>query len=398
MEPVEITEGGVRLRMFLPDDAPAVADGCNDPLTRRFVPGMPQPYTEIHAMHWITEGSTSAWAGGGAAWAIADPATDELLGCVGLSRPVPERGQIEVGYWVVPRARGRGAATAATIAATRYALGNGFERVELLTDGANAASQRVALAAGFRAEGVRRGAASRPAGTAAQPTPAGQPVDGARPEPTRPPERDDLLVWARLAGDPPGPTPRTLPDLPGGRLTDGTVALRPLDADDTDFAYRLQTLPDVVATSVPAVVPTRDSIASRCALSPGKWLLGDRADLVIADAATGTATGRLGLYYQEPELGQAMIGYSMLPEWRRRGYPVRAIRLLARWVFAATGIERLIAGTLPDNLGSQRVLEKAGFRREGLMRARLPGPDGIRLDDLQYALLPADLPADLPVG
>jgi len=46
----------------------------------------------------------------------------------------------------------------------------------------------------------------------------------------------------------------------------------------------------------------------------------------------------------------------------------------------------------PENIGSQRVLEKAGFTREGLLRGQLPTPDGGRADDLLYALLPGDEP------
>jgi len=37
------------------------------------------------------------------------------------------------------------------------------------------------------------------------------------------------------------------------------------------------------------------------------------------------------------------------------------------------------------------VLERAGFRREGILRDRLPTADGGRTDDLLYALLPGDL-------
>ncbi len=48
------------------------------------------------------------------------------------------------------------------------------------------------------------------------------------------------------------------------------------------------------------------------------------------------------------------------------------------------------AGTRSENVASQRVLEKVGFRREGLLRGRLPGPDGARTDSLVYGLLPAD--------
>ena len=88
-----------------------------------------------------------------------------------------------------------------------------------------------------------------------------------------------------------------------------------------------------------------------------------------------------------------MIGYSMLPQWRGRGYTARAVRLIARWAFDNTTIARLIAGTQPSNIASQRVLERAGFHREGLLRGRLPGPNGTRVDDVQYALL-ATGPAD----
>ncbi|ROO62661.1 RimJ/RimL family protein N-acetyltransferase [Micromonospora sp. Llam0] len=372
MEPVELTEGGVRLRMFLPDDAPAVAEACGDPITQRFIPDLPRPYTVADALHWITKGSTAAWAGGGAAWAIADPGSDELLGCVGLSRAVPERAQIEVGYWITPRARGKGAATAATIAATGHAVRSGFGRVELLTDAANAVSQRVALAAGFSYEGVRRGAASQPGRL-----------------PTA--DREDLVVWTRLAGDPPGPTPRTLPDLPGDGLTDEVVRLRPLGPADADFAYHLESLPDVAATSVPPVVPTRALIEAQCAKAPGRWLAGQRIDVVVCDAASGTPAGRIGLSYLSPELGEAMIGYSLLPQWRGRGYTARAVRLLARWIFANTAVARLAAGALPSNVASQRVLERAGFQYEGRNRALLPGMDASRHDSVQYSLLPADL-------
>src|SRR5262249_49280160 len=153
---------------------------------------------------------------------------------------------------------------------------------------------------------------------------------------------------------------------------------------DVDAIYELHGLPDVIATSVPPVAPPRTEIEARCARSASRWLAGERADLVILDAATGAFAGDIGLYYQEPQTGQAMIGYSMLPAWRGRGYATRAARLVAQWAFASVGISRLIAGTLPSNVGSQRVLQKAGFRREGLQLSRLPGAGGDRVDDVLF--------------
>jgi RimJ/RimL family protein N-acetyltransferase len=366
----EILDGdGVRLRAYREDDLDDVVQACGDPLTQLFLPTLASPYTRADGRWWIAEGAPSAFAGGGAAYAIADPDTDRLLGGVGMDRLVAVRQQAEIGYWVAPWARGRGVATAAVRTLSEWAFTDiGAARLELLTDWANVASQRVALATGFRREGVRRSAAVNRDGS-----------------------RADLVAYVRLVDDPAGPTPRLLPDLPGGELTDGTVTLRPLTAADAAFHGRLCSLPEVVATSVPPQAPDAEEVARRCTRSAARWLAGERADLVIVDAGSGTPVGEIGLYYQEPTTGQATIGYGMLPAWRGRGLTTRAVELLALWAFAETGIARLVAGTLPDNIGSQRVLQKAGFRREGYTRSRLPGAHGRRVDDVLYALVAEDL-------
>jgi RimJ/RimL family protein N-acetyltransferase len=358
----------VRLRAFRSGDADALVAGYSDPLVQRFNPLVPAPFTAERAAWFLNERLPEITAGGGEVLAVADPATDRMLGLVGTDRPVPARRQTEIGYWVLPEERGRGVATAALEAMTERAFASGVERLELVTHWENAAAQRVAMAAGYQREGVRRGA-----------------------QPNRDGGRDDLLVFARLGADPPGPVRRLLPDLPGGELSDGVVTLRPLTEDDLDFYAALHHEPDVVATSVPPIRPSREEMRRRCAWAAANWLAGNRADLVITDAATGTPAGEIGLFYMEPPTAQAMIGYSMLPAWRGRGFPTRAAQLVALWAFAETSIARLIAGALPTNVGSQRVLEKAGFRREAYLRSRLPGPDKTRHDDIQYVLLPEDV-------
>lgn len=365
MIPAEIDGEGVRLRPVRPGDADDLARGHRDPLTRRFVPAAggasgADRYTGDHAARVV--------AAGGAVFAIADPATDRLLGAIELDRAAAGRQQGEISFWVGPWARRRGVATAAVRALTGYAFRTGLQRLELLVHWENPGGQRVALATGYRREGVRRGAArSRDGG------------------------RDELLAYARLADDPPGPAPRLLPDLPGGELTDGVVTLRPLGEGDEEFYTELHAVRDVIETSVPPEQPTPADVRRRCGTAAAHWLDGSRADLVIVDTASGSPTGGIGLFYQEPPTGQAMIGYSQLPSWRGRGHTTRAVQLLSLWVFAETDIARLIAGTLPTNTGSQRVLEKAGFQREAYLRSRLPGPNGRRIDDVQFVLLPEDL-------
>ena len=337
---MEINGAGVRLRAFCADEADRVPAGHT---------------------------------GGGGRHAIADRTTDELLGSIGLDRVDPLRRQAEVTFWVDPAARRRGVATAALRALSDDAFRHDVERLEMLIEWENFAAQRVALAAGFQREGVRRGAAPGPDG-----------------------DRHDMLPFARLAADSGEPVPRLLPDLPGGELTDGVVRLRPLADGDEAFMTGLRSLPDVVATTVPPAPLTAEQVRRRCRRAAAHWLAGTRADLVIEDAATGAPAGEIGLFYDEPVTGQAMIGYSMLPAYRGRGFPTRAAQLLSLWVFAETGVARLIAGAATTNLASQRVLAKAGFHREAYLRSRLPGPGGVRTDDVQFVLLAEDLLTEGP--
>src|SRR5258707_1238513 len=74
-----------------------------------------------------------------------------------------------------------------------------------------------------------------------------------------------LVVWARVAGDPVGPSTRALPDLPGGELTDGVVQLHPLWTEDAPDVYALQSLPEVVAAGVPPEPPDPEAVRLRCA-------------------------------------------------------------------------------------------------------------------------------------
>jgi len=63
------------------------------------------------------------------------------------------------------------------------------------------------------------------------------------------------------------------------------------------------------------------------------------------------------------------LGYRLFPEHWGRGLATEGARALAEHAFEEVGLSRLVAVARPDNLASVRVLEKAGFRQEGLRRA-----------------------------
>ena len=76
---------------------------------------------------------------------------------------------------------------------------------------------------------------------------------------------------------------------------------------------------------------------------------------------------------------------------RNQSLAERATYLLCRWALSTdTGIARVQATVEPWNIPAQRVLEKIGFVREGLLRSYASW-HGSRQDVFLYSLLPSDL-------
>jgi ribosomal-protein-alanine N-acetyltransferase len=94
------------------------------------------------------------------------------------------------------------------------------------------------------------------------------------------------------------------------------------------------------------------------------WLLVDRA----ADAVTVAfvqwhrhTLGHEGFFWE--------IGIAVPPEWRGQGYGWRAQAMLCDYLFLHTPVQRIQAGTQPENIAEQKALVRAGFQLEGRLRA-----------------------------
>ena len=83
------------------------------------------------------------------------------------------------------------------------------------------------------------------------------------------------------------------------------------------------------------------------------------------------------------------IGYWIGEKYAGQGYMVDALDLLARHAFRTMRLHRIEAACIPDNRRSIRVLEKAGFTREGLLRSYLKINGGWQ-DHYLYALIDED--------
>ncbi|MDH3404211.1 MAG: GNAT family N-acetyltransferase [Acidobacteriota bacterium] len=106
----------------------------------------------------------------------------------------------------------------------------------------------------------------------------------------------------------------------------------------------------------------------------------------------GQPAGWITLVPTNWEHGLAEIGYALSTPFQRRGIAPLALRRLLAEVFGRTSLERIEARCAVANVGSRKVLEAIGFRREGLLRGYFV-LRGRRVDNYLYAILRGDFVA-----
>ena len=159
------------------------------------------------------------------------------------------------------------------------------------------------------------------------------------------------------------------------------VTLNTLHPDDYTFVEALHNDPTTRQqagislpwdeTDVTALVEERDDVA---------------LFLVCRD---GEAVGTVLLSDVDTQADKAEIGYLIHPDEQNEGYATEAVDLCLQHAFDDRGLQRVWAQVNEGNEASKRVLEKAGFQQEGLLREH-EYANGARVDVYYYGLLPSD--------
>ena len=171
------------------------------------------------------------------------------------------------------------------------------------------------------------------------------------------------------------------PDPP---LRGPTFVLRPFRPNDFDRAAAFGD-----PSSEPGVQPLPSADPAEVAELFEHWrVAGEMLHLVIASADDDTYLGEVMLNLQEDDVGE--LGCGIVDAARGRGIATQALRLLAEWSLTNLGLGRVQAIVALENPAAMRLAERAGFHREGLLRAYWER-EGARLDAVIYSLLPRDL-------
>lgn len=169
------------LRPWRDDEAEveAVTRACSDPDTQRWLAHLPRGYSPEDARAFLRRAPQGAATGDSVAWAVAPAApppagsgpggSGPAVASVSMFRLREPYGTPELGWWADPSVRGRGVVAGAVRAAADWALhaapvGVRTHRLGVQVDAGNAASLRVALAAGFTPFGLGHAEDPDPAG------------------------------------------------------------------------------------------------------------------------------------------------------------------------------------------------------------------------------------------
>ena len=183
----------------------------------------------------------------------------------------------------------------------------------------------------------------------------------------------------------PAPTPIRYPSPP---LTDGAIVLRPWVAGDLEALVEICDDPDVARfTPLPSPYTIADG-RTWLGADLGRMQAGEELSLAIHEPGAGPI-GSIGARVDADDRDVVELGYVVTRAARGRGVATAAVRLLADWVLREWCPARMQLTTSVDNPASQRVAERAGFRREGVLRAWADNR-GRRVDLVMYSRLPGD--------
>jgi ribosomal-protein-serine acetyltransferase len=176
-------------------------------------------------------------------------------------------------------------------------------------------------------------------------------------------------------------------------LTDGKILLRPYRYDDAEDIYA------AVRESLAEMYPwmpwahkdyTLDDSRRWLKNQSGEWASGSNYEFAIVDARNGRYLGGCGINRVDSINRWANLGYWVRSSQMGKGVAAAAAVLLADWGFRELGLNRLEIMAATGNPRSQRVAEKTGAKREGILRNRLCLYEEVH-DAVLFSLVPEDL-------
>ncbi len=173
-------------------------------------------------------------------------------------------------------------------------------------------------------------------------------------------------------------------------LTERTK-LRFIELSDLDLIHKLHALPETDefnTLGIPENIEETKSI-----IEP--WIADNKVDKIknytfaIEDRSSKEFIGLFGLKLGNEKYKRGEVWYKIHSCYWKKGYATESLKAVLNFGFETLNLHRIQAGCAVNNIGSIKVLEKAGMIREGRGRQVLPLKTGWS-DNFEYSILKTD--------
>jgi [ribosomal protein S5]-alanine N-acetyltransferase len=168
------------------------------------------------------------------------------------------------------------------------------------------------------------------------------------------------------------------------------LILRQEDERDVASFFRLRSDADMVRHSGRKPMETEAEVFPFLQMIKGDMAEGKTVSWGITQKGSDEHIGNISYWRILPEHGYAEMGYMLWKTHWRKGIMEEAIRAVLKYGFETMNLHRVEANTDPENASSRLLLEKIGFRLEGLYKENYRCWDGRFTGTAAYGLLKSD--------
>ena len=151
-------------------------------------------------------------------------------------------------------------------------------------------------------------------------------------------------------------------------LSDDRIILRKLTDEDKKAVFEIYS--DEESSKLDDWVPFKTVEEAEALIAQSRKSFIDNSEFRfgIEDAARRSLVGSCGIFGFDEWNRKCMIFYQIHHNEHNKGYATDAVRLLVYFIFEKLHANRIEAFVTPGNTASVRVLEKNGFKNEGILR------------------------------
>ncbi|MFD2908701.1 GNAT family N-acetyltransferase [Flavobacterium ardleyense] len=175
-------------------------------------------------------------------------------------------------------------------------------------------------------------------------------------------------------------------------LSTERTTLNLIQISDLDFIHKLHSIPEVDeynALGIPKDTAETESIITN-------WIKDNQVveilnyTFIIQQKNNKEEIGLFGIKLGAKKYKRAEVWYKIHPDFWNKGFATEVLLSVLDYCFEELKLHRIQAGCAVENIGSIKVLEKVGMKREGRCRQVLPLKSGWS-DNFEYAILESDI-------